>query len=297
MKKKTVAILVALSVITSLTGCGAKKADAPATNDTKETAEQTETTKEVEDSKATGEEVTIKLGVMGASDETIWNPIVEEFKEKGVNIEYVFFTDYTQPNAALANGDVDLNAFQTYSYLQSEKETFGYNITDIGFTLITALNLYSKNITDVKDLTEGSSIVIPADQVSGPRAYKVLAGAGLIELDDSKNPGKENIVSNPLNFEFVEVDPSQTASLLPDVTAGFVNGAFALDAGLSPKGDSIVYDDPNYYTTDDYKNVIAVRTEDKDKELYKEIVEAYQTQRTADIYINEFDSLYVPAWE
>lgn len=246
---------------------------------------------------ADDERVTVKLGVMGASDEQIWDPIVEEFAEKGVDIEYVFFSDYTQPNAALDNGEIDLNAFQTHKYLNQEIETFGYDITDIGDTLLTALNLYSTKISDVSELKEGDIIAIPSDAVSFGRGLNVLQAAGLITLKEGvAEPEESDIVENPLNLQLKVVDASQTASLLPDVAAAIINGAFSLDAGLSPKKDAIFHDDPAIYTDNTYVNVIAARTEDKDNELYKEIVDAYHSDRTADIFENEFDGLYVPGW-
>jgi D-methionine transport system substrate-binding protein len=241
--------------------------------------------------------VTVKLGVMGGSDEQIWDPIVEEFKEKGVDIEYVFFSDYTQPNAALDNGEIDLNAFQTHKYMNQEIETFGYDIIDIGDTLLTSLNLYSTKISDVSELQEGDKIAIPSDAVSFGRGLNVLQAAGLITLKEGVDePEESDIVENPLNLELVVVDASQTASLLPDVAAAIINGAFSLDAGLSPSKDAIFHDDPAIYNDNSYVNVIAARTEDKDNELYKEIVAAYQTDRTAEIFENEFDGLYVPGW-
>ena len=245
------------------------------------------------------ENVTVKLGIMGSSDETVWDPIVAEFAEKGITIEYVYFSDYTQPNAALDAGDVDLNSFQHYTYLNNEKEKFGYKIDAIGDPLITALNIYSKKVKSVDEISDGGKIAIPNDAVNGGRALNVLKAAGLITLKEGTEltPTVNDIVDNPKNIEIVEVDASQTASLLPDVDAAVINGGYALDAGLSPINDSIFFDDPSYYTTNAYVNVIAARTEDKDNKLYQEIVKAYQTQRTKDIYANDFQGLYIAAWK
>ena len=240
----------------------------------------------------------VKLGIMGASDETVWDPIVAEFAEKGITIEYVYFTDYTQPNAALDAGDIDLNSFQHYKYLNNEKEKFGYKIDAIGDTLITALNIYSKKVSSVDEIPEGGKIAIPNDAVNGGRALTVLQAAGLITLQDGVDtPTVSDIIDNPKNIEIIEVDASQTASLLPDVDAATINGGYALDAGLSPINDSIFFDDPSYYTTNSYVNVIVARTEEKDNKLYQDIVKAYQTQRTKDIYANDFQGLYIAAWK
>lgn len=244
--------------------------------------------------------VTVKLGLSDDTSKILWDPIVEEFKEKDVNIEYVVFSDYTQPNAALANGEIDLNSFQHYNYLNNEKETFGYQIDAIGDTLITALNLYSKKISSIDELKEGDKIAVPNDAINERRALSVLQAAGLIKFDDTGDSvTKSSITENPKKIEIVEVDASQTASLLPDVAAALVNGGYSRDAGHK-KSDVIFDDDINAYDPDvihGYINVIVARTEDKDNELYKEIVKAYQTDRTKQLYQTEFEGIYVPAWE
>lgn len=189
--------------------------------------------------------VTVKLGLSDDTSKILWDPIVEEFKEKDVNIEYVVFSDYTQPNAALANGEIDLNSFQHYNYLNNEKETFGYQIDAIGDTLITALNLYSKKISSIDELKEGDKVAVPNDAINERRALSVLQAAGLIKFDDTGDSvTKSSITENPKKIEIVEVDASQTASLLPDVAAALVNGGYSRDAGLK-KSDVIFADDIN----------------------------------------------------
>lgn len=312
MKKlNTIDPVIAFGLALSLAGCAPSvPSDPPATATTtaaaaalsgteseKVTEKVTEKTFVAED--PVSENVTVKLGIMGGSDEVVWDPIVTEFAEKGVNIEYVYFSDYTQPNAALDAGDIDLNSFQHYTYLNNEKEKFGYDIEPIGDTLITALNVYSKKVTSVDEIPEGGKIAIPNDAVNGGRALNVLQAADIITLEEGKDltPTVADIAENPKNIEIVEVDASQTASLLPDVDAAVINGGFALDAGLSPLNDAIFHDDPTYYTTKAYVNVIAARSADKDNELYKEIVKAYQTDRTKNIYANDFQGLYIAAWD
>ncbi|MBO6292432.1 MAG: hypothetical protein J6N51_09265 [Selenomonas sp.] len=56
----------------------------------------------------------VRIGVSSSAEEVIWKPIIDKFKAKNVDIELVVFTDYTQPNAALANKEIELNAFQHY---------------------------------------------------------------------------------------------------------------------------------------------------------------------------------------
>ena len=241
----------------------------------------------------------VRVGVSGAADEIIWKPIIEQFKEKNVAIELVVFTDYTQPNAALDNKENELNAFQHHKFLNNEIKKHGYKITAIGDTMLSALNLYSRNVKDIKDIKAGDKIAVPNDTVNFGRALTVLQAAGLIRLKNTAGatPELADIEENSKNIEIVQVDASQTASLLPDVAAAIINGQFAVDAGLVPDKDAIFKDGVQNYKGNDFINVIAARIEDKDKELYKEIVKAYQSEKTKEIYKKDFHGQYIPAWE
>ena len=68
---------------------------------------------------------TVTIGVVGEAQE-MWDPVKEELAKEGINLELVTFTDYSTPNAALAGGEIDLNAFQHYAYLNKEIESYGY---------------------------------------------------------------------------------------------------------------------------------------------------------------------------
>ena len=57
---------------------------------------------------------TIKVGIMTRDDYTteLWDKITELAAEEGVTVELTEFTDYSQPNKAQAEGEVDVNAVQ-----------------------------------------------------------------------------------------------------------------------------------------------------------------------------------------
>ena len=269
---KGIAIATLLLVSIVATACGSKK-------------EKSENSK-------------VKIGVVGESNE-MWNPVIEELKKEGIEIELVVFTDYTTPNEALNNGDTDLNAFQHYAYLNSEIENKGYEITSIGDTFISAMNIYSNKIKDVSEITDGAKIAIPNDATNGGRALKVIEASGLIKINPEAgdSPVIADITENPFNIEFLEVDAANIYALLPDVTAAVINCNYALDYGLNPGVDGIFQDDVSYYTGKSYVNLIAARTEDADNETYKRIVEAYQSETVKAVYADEFKGAYLAAWE
>ncbi|MGK9797788.1 MetQ/NlpA family ABC transporter substrate-binding protein, partial [Salmonella enterica subsp. enterica] len=51
----------------------------------------------------------------------------------GLNIQVVEFSDYIQPNAALAAGDLDANSYQHLPYLEAQMKDRGYERPQKGF--------------------------------------------------------------------------------------------------------------------------------------------------------------------
>ena len=243
--------------------------------------------------------VTVKIGHVGESDRAIWKPVQEKLSKEGINVELVSFADYSIPNQALNDGDIDLNAFQHHAYFYNETNTKGYDLAIIGTTYISAMNIYSQKITNVSEVKRGDKVAIPNDPSNGGRALKVLQAAGLIKLKDNApdNPEVSDIAENPLNIEIVEVEAGSIYSLLPDVACAVINCNYALDFGLNPGTDFIFQDNPRIYDNNMYVCLIASRTEDKDNEIYKRIVDAYHSPEVEKVYEEEFKGAYLPAWK
>ena len=78
--------------------------------------------------KSAKDDKTLTVGVMTLDDTTepLWDKVKELAKDKGVTIELKEFTDYNQPNEALKNGEIDVNAFQHIYFLNNwNKENKG----------------------------------------------------------------------------------------------------------------------------------------------------------------------------
>ena len=243
--------------------------------------------------------ITVKIGHVGESDRAIWKPVQEKLSKEGINVELVSFADYSIPNQALNDGDIDLNAFQHHAYFYNETNTKGYNLSILGVTFISAMNIYSQKITNVSEVKRGDKVAIPNDPSNGGRALKVLQAAGLIKLKDNApdNPEVSDIGANPLNLDIVEVEAGSIYSLLPDVVCAVINCNYALDFGLNPGKDFIFQDNPRIYDNNMYVNLIAARTEDKDNEIYKKIADAYHSPEVEKVYAEEFKGAYLPAWK
>lgn len=245
----------------------------------------------------TDERITVKLGVVGTTNEW-WDPAIEALKEEGIDLELVVFSEYVQPNRALSEGEIDLNAFQHHAYLNKEIEEVGYDITAIADTIIAPLGIYSKKIASLDELKDGDQIAIPQDPTNGGRALKILEQAGLIKVDPAAGytPEVKDVTENSLNLQFVQVEASQTAALLDDVAAGFINGAHAVDNGYTPNKDAIYIEQVEEGSENPYINVIVARTADKDNELYQKVIKAFQTAETAKVIEDVYKGAYKPAF-
>lgn len=282
--KKWIAAALATVAAVSLTACGGS-------TDTQETT-------------ADGSETTVvKVGVVGEYNAQ-WDTINELLADDGIQVELVKFTDYAAPNRALNDGEIDLNAFQHKAFLANDIEQKGYDIVDIGDTIIAPLGIYNNKdkISSIEDIKDGDVIAIPSDLTNGGRALKLLEAAGLIECDPAKGvvPTKADITKYNKQIEIMEAESATLANLLPDCAAAIINGGNAYTAGLNPVTDTIFVEDVNPETNaavSDLVNVIVARTADKDNEVYKKVVEAYQTPEVQKTIEDTYQGAFVCAWE
>lgn len=298
MKKRFIStLLVAITTIGALTGCGSSNSNvAQAAQTTEASADEADTAEATTEEEPAGEPIELKIGVVGSIYEDLWENAVKTLKDEGIDLKIVQFSDYVTPNNALANGEIDLNAFQHQIYLQSEIDQYGYELTNIGNTFIIPLNLYSEKIKSVDELKAGDTIAVPNDPTNEGRALKVLAAAGIITLKDNDNfnPTLDDIEKYNVEVKIEELAANTIPSTLPDVTAAIINGNYALDFGLDV--DGAIYKD-TVLDEEKYWNLIAVKTADlsdsKLVEAYDKVVEAFQTQATEDVFNNKFGGYFI----
>ena len=282
MKNKTFLATLTLSASLFLAACGNAASDS--SNDSS-TADANEPVK-------------VTLGVVGEVNEP-WDYVIEELKEKeNIEVELVKFTDYTTPNNALAEGEIDLSSFQTEIFMDNYNRDHGTELTTIGYTVMAPLGLYSDKITDISELKDGDTIAIPNDVSNEGRALILLQTAGLIKLDPEAGlvPTTENVIENKLNLQFQTLESNQTARALQDVTASVINSGMAVDAGFIPSEDA-VFLEPVTEDSKPYYNVIAALSEDVDNEVFQTIVAYYQSEGTAKVIEESSKGSQFPVWD
>lgn len=280
-------IILTLILTLLLAGC--------ASGNTTEPIESPSASGNVQNNETISETVKVRVGLTG-SDSKVWNHVKEEAAKENIEIELVFFDSYPLPNAALAAGEIEMNAFQHYIYLNTEVEQHGYDISVIGETVFAPLGLYSKKINNIDELKDGDTIVIPDDVTNGGRSLLLLESQGLISIDPAtgKTPTLKDI-ENPRNFNILELSATNIPASLEEVPLAAINSGVARDAGFIPTQDSIVLEEA-VPGENPYINIIAVRTEDKDNAIYKRIVELYQTDATKEIIEEDSKGSSIPVW-
>lgn len=299
MKKKLLAtVLTAALAFGAITGCGSQKTEETAATDSNAATTTSETTASTQEAEAAkdGETRVVKLGLTGVIYEDIWNPIKEKLAGEGIDLQYVQFSDFSLPNAALDAGEIDINAFQHHAYFNNDTEKNGYDLTAIGDTFIIAMNIYSDQIQSIDELKDGDTVAIPDDASNGGRALKVLESAGIIEIDPDAgaNPTVSDITNYKVQVDITELGASTIPSVIPDFTVAVVNGNYALDYGIDP---STAIFKESEYDDDSYFCLIAVKSGNADDPVYQEIVKLFQSEETKQIFEDKFGGYFVPAWE
>ncbi|MDN3554875.1 MetQ/NlpA family ABC transporter substrate-binding protein [Halomonas maura] len=244
---------------------------------------------------ANADEHSIKVGTVAGPETDVMQVAVDiAEREHGLEIELVEFTDYVTPNAALADGSLDANAYQHEPYMQSMVEDRGYDFAIAGRTFVYPIGAYSEKYDSLEALPDGATIALPNDPTNEGRSLILLHNKGLITLNNPSNLEATplDIVENPHNFDFREIEAAQLPRVLPDVDMAFINNTFAQPAGLS-LDDALVSEGPE----SPYVNIIAVRAGDEDREAIQQLVDAYQSDEVAAKAEELFKGAAVPGWE
>ena len=246
--------------------------------------------------------VTVKVGVMSLSDteEARWNKVQEILdKDKaGVKLEFTQFTDYSQPNQAVRDGDVDINAFQHYYYLKNWNKENNADLVSVADTYIAPIRLYSgtkdgKNkYTDVKDIPENGSIAVPNDATNESRALDILANAGLIKLNDNPLKTPLDIVDNPKKLKFEEIETAQVPRTLDDVTIAVINTNYALNANLNPTKDALVIESKD----SPYVNYVVVKAGNENSPKTKALDKAINSPEVKKFIETKYNGAIIPAF-
>lgn len=260
--KKLLGLVLGLTV--GLAGCS--KPEAPATDAAKSD---------------TAKEQTVVMASTG-SDADIWRFIatLPETKQAGIKLEVKNFTDYVAMNTAVANKEVDINAFQSYAYLVAFNASNKDKIAPVSTTYLEPMGIYSSKVKKVEEFANGATIAIPNDAANEARALLLLQSAGLLKLKADFNPatGTPNDITE--NAKKIVIKPIQMATAVrvkDEVDAIVLGNTLALEGGLNVLKDSIYYE-PVDQSTKLNVNILATAESRKDDPLLQKVGALYHTE-------------------
>lgn len=230
---------------------------------------------------------TIKIGASSTPHAEILKAIQPLIEEKGYKLDIITFTDYITPNLALEDEDIDANYFQHITYLNDFNVEYSTHLVSLGLIHYEQMAIYKGKKSNLNDISNGDTIIVPNDTTNEARALLLLEQVGLIDLDDSKGlkATKNDIIDNPKSLNILEMNAELIPGVKDDAAFAIINGNYALGAGLTIS-DSVAVEDGFGPARQAYGNVVAVKEGKQNSEKSKVLLEAL-TSKTAKDFIKE----------
>ncbi|WP_063034614.1 MetQ/NlpA family ABC transporter substrate-binding protein [Nocardia grenadensis] len=215
----------------------------------------------------------VRIGTTESTPE--WDVFEQKARDAGITLQITNYSDYSQPNIALTQGQIDVNLFQHLQFLGEYNVANNADLTPIGATQIVPLGLYSKKHQSVADIPAGGQIAIPNDPSNQARALFVLEAAGLVKLSsDTRAPSPADIDRGASKVKVTPVDAAQTALSLASVDGSIINNTYLERSGVDPLS-ALYKDDPTSPGAEPYINAFVTRAEDKSDPTYQRLVEIW----------------------
>jgi D-methionine transport system substrate-binding protein len=241
----------------------------------------------------------IRVGTIPGAYGDSLEAVVKEAKKQEINVEIVEFTDAKIINVATNNGDIDINYFQHEPYLNNAIKENGYKLTPIGWGALSNIGLYSLKYKSAEDIPAKAKIAVANDPVNQGRGLLLLQKAGLIKLRDGGNDKSklDDIVENPKQLQFTEVELMQVVRSMNDVDAGVTFPQYVAASGAFDPSSAILrggIEDRQYTIR------FVVPTAKKDDPVLHKFVKIYQTSESVKEAIkkgfNNDTRLYTLTW-
>ena len=222
--------------------------------------------------------------------------IAPSLAQKGYTVEIKEFSDYVQPNLALANKSIDANLFQHPVYLKKFAADKGLKLSALISVPTAGVGIYSKKYKSIADIKEGSSLTLANDPTNLARALRYLQAVGLIKIKpeiDATKASEKDIVENPKKLKIHPLEAAQIPRTLDSVDIAVASGNYAISSGIYPTAID------REIIPEDYINVIAVRTDDLDAQFVKDIKAVVESEAFANIMSDPtkiFKDFQKPEW-
>lgn len=268
MKKFFALALSVLTLTAALTACGGDSADSS----------------------------TLRVGASATPHAEILRECVPILEDQGITLEIVEYGDYIVPNTAVEEGEDDANYFQHQAYLDNFNAERGTHLVSVAAVHYEPMGIYPGRVDSIDALPDGGTVAVPNDVTNEGRALLLLEAQGLIELDPAAglNATPNDIVSNPKNLEFTELEAAMIPNTVDQFDLNVINSNYALQAGLNPSTDALASEDAASDAAQTYANVLVVKEGNEEDERVQALVEALSSEQVRTFIEENFSGSVVP---
>ena len=272
--KKIVASVLALALAASLAACGSSTASSAASSEA-----------------ASAETTVLKVGASPSPHAEILEQVKPILAEQGIDLQIHEYSDYVVPNTAVEDGDEDANYFQHVPYLDDFNTTRGTHLVSVTGVHIEPMGIYAGKSDSLDSLPDGASVAVPNDATNEGRALLLLEAQGLIKLADDSNLSStpKDIVENPKNLTFTEVEAATIPSIASEVDLAVINSNYALGAGLNPVEDALALESSD----SPYVNVLVCKEGNENNAAIQALAEALHSDAVKNYIAENFDGAVI----
>ena len=274
--KKIFALSLALALCLSLVACGGSKKEEPKQEETKV------------------ETVTLKVAASPTPHAEILALVVDDLAAQNIELVVTEYGDYVIPNTAVEDGEEDANYFQHVPYLDNFNAERGTHLVSVAGVHVEPMGVYAGKTASLEELADGASVAIPNDPTNEGRALLLLETLGLIKLADSSNleATPKDIVENPKNLEFVEVQAETIPSIVSEVDIAVITSNYAMGAGFNPVEDSLAIESAD----SPYVNILVVKEGNEGNEAVAALIEVLHSEAVRTFINEKYAGAVVPAF-
>lgn len=267
MKKDIIAIILVLTLCLCLTACAAKN-----------------------------ETTTLKVAASSTPHAEILAQVKDVLAEQGIELVVTEYGDYIVPNTAVEDGLEDVNYFQHQPYLDQFNEENGTHLVSVAAIHYEPFGIYPCKTKSLDAIPDGATVAVPNDATNEARALQLLEANGLITLREGAglNATPNDIVDNPYNLDFLELEAAMLPTVTTEVDLAAINGNFALQAGFSSAKDAIALEDADSEAAQTFANIIVVKEGNEDNAAVKALIEALKSDAVRDYINNTYDGNVLP---
>lgn len=240
------------------------------------------------------EAVTLKVASLIPPMTEILDLVKPTLAEEGVNLEVVVLSDNVQPNSALAAGEVDANFFQHVPYMEEFNRNNNAELVPVVPIYFANYGVYAKNYQSMDELPEGAVIAIANDVSNVDRSLSLLAQHGVITLKEKTGTyyTQADIVENPKNYKFEEIDLLMLARMYDDADAVVMTPAYAKPLGLTPKNDALLTEG----VENDFAITLVARKDNAESDAIQKLAKAMTSDEVRQFLEENYPETSIPAF-